>query len=251
MNSQAEPRYVFVPLAYATLIVAPAERPYSALMLLVTTLNSPTASGRRLHHLVRKALVAGAVGVVVDAIDQEVIEGRAQAIDVERAFARREAAGVQRGQADARRQQRQRRVFAAVEGQGLGLFAGNDLAAIARIGLQQHGARTDFNLFRQLADRHVEVDALARANGYLDVVDQRNREAVLLGRNHIRAGTNGEEFITTVGVAGFLIGHAGLGIGQRHLGARHHGARRILEGADDRAGLELGKGRRGEQRNRE
>jgi len=26
-------------------MVAPAERPYSALMLLVTTLNSPTASG--------------------------------------------------------------------------------------------------------------------------------------------------------------------------------------------------------------
>jgi hypothetical protein len=34
-----------VPLAYATLMVAPAARPYSALMLLVTTLNSATASG--------------------------------------------------------------------------------------------------------------------------------------------------------------------------------------------------------------
>src|SRR5689334_18089272 len=45
MNSHAEPRNVLVPLAYATLIVAPADRPYSALMLLVTTLNSPTASG--------------------------------------------------------------------------------------------------------------------------------------------------------------------------------------------------------------
>ena len=53
---------------------------------------------RRLHHLVREALVAGAVGVVVDAVDQEVVEGRAQAVDVERAFARREAAGVERRQ---------------------------------------------------------------------------------------------------------------------------------------------------------
>ena len=43
--SHADPRTVLVPLAYATLTVAPAERPYSALMLLVTTLNSPTASG--------------------------------------------------------------------------------------------------------------------------------------------------------------------------------------------------------------
>ena len=45
--------------------------------------------GRRLHHLVREALVARAVGVVVDAVDQEVVEGAAQAVDVERAFARR------------------------------------------------------------------------------------------------------------------------------------------------------------------
>ena len=46
---------------------------------------------RRLHHLVREALVARAVGVVVDAVDQEVVEHAAQAVDVERAFARRVA----------------------------------------------------------------------------------------------------------------------------------------------------------------
>ena len=45
MNSHADPRRRFVPLAYATLMVAPPDRPYSALMLLVTTLNSATASG--------------------------------------------------------------------------------------------------------------------------------------------------------------------------------------------------------------
>ena len=45
--------------------------------------------GRRLHHLIGEPLVAGAVGVVVDAIDQEVVEGAAQAVDVERALARR------------------------------------------------------------------------------------------------------------------------------------------------------------------
>ena len=42
---------------------------------------------RRLHHLIREALVARAVGVVVDAVDEEVVEGRAQAVDVERALA--------------------------------------------------------------------------------------------------------------------------------------------------------------------
>ena len=69
--------------------------------------------GRRLHDLVREALVAGAVGVVVDAVDQEVVERAAQAVDVERPLARR-VAGRQRRAAelDAGRQQRQRRVLA-------------------------------------------------------------------------------------------------------------------------------------------
>ena len=43
--------------------------------------------GRRLHHLVGEALVAGAVGVVVDAVDEKVVERTAQAVDVEGAFA--------------------------------------------------------------------------------------------------------------------------------------------------------------------
>ena len=44
-NSHAAPLKRFVPLRDATFTVAPALRPYSALMLLVTTLNSATASG--------------------------------------------------------------------------------------------------------------------------------------------------------------------------------------------------------------
>src|SRR5205823_3528102 len=44
-NSQPSPWIWLVPLRYATLTVAPAARPYSALWLLVTTRNSLTASG--------------------------------------------------------------------------------------------------------------------------------------------------------------------------------------------------------------
>ena len=44
--------------------------------------------GRDLHDLVREALVAGAVGVVVDAVEDEVVERAAQAVDVERRVAR-------------------------------------------------------------------------------------------------------------------------------------------------------------------
>ncbi len=45
--------------------------------------------GRRLHDLVREPLVAGAVGVVVDAVDQEVVERAPKAVDVQRALTRR------------------------------------------------------------------------------------------------------------------------------------------------------------------
>ena len=58
---------------------------------------------RRLHHLVREALVAGAVGVVVDAVEQVVVEGAAQAVDVERALARRWTRCRCRGRTGARR----------------------------------------------------------------------------------------------------------------------------------------------------
>ncbi len=44
-NSQPAPLKRLVPLLYATLTVPPALRPYSALMLLVTTRNSAIASG--------------------------------------------------------------------------------------------------------------------------------------------------------------------------------------------------------------
>ena len=156
---------------------------------------------RRLHHLVREALVAGAVGVVVDAVDQVVVERRAQAVDVERPFARRRAAGADRRRAHARRQQRQRRILAAVERQRLGLLAGDHLAAIARVGLQQDHPRADRHRFRHLADRHAEVDALAGANGDLHVVDERDREAGLLGRHHVGADAHGEELEVPVRVA--------------------------------------------------
>ncbi len=97
--------------------------------------------GRGLHHLVREALVRGAVGVVVDAVEQEVVEGRAQAVDVERPLARGRAAGVQRRQADAGAEQHQARVLAAVERQLDDLLGGHHLAALARVGLEARGRR--------------------------------------------------------------------------------------------------------------
>ena len=104
---------------------------------------------RRLHHLVREALVARAVGVVVDAVDQEVVEGAAQAVDVERALARRVARRQRRaGELDAGREQRQRRVLAGDERQGARLLAGDDLAALARVGLDERLTTRSLRLSR-------------------------------------------------------------------------------------------------------
>ena len=196
-NSQPDPRNWLVPLAYATLIVAPAGAAVLGAHVVGDDLELLHRVRRRLHHLVREALVARAVGVVVDAVDQEVVERRAQAVDVERALA---AAGGERRHAHARRQQRQRRVLAAVERQRPGLLAGDDLAAIARVGLQQHRARADFDLLGDLADGHRQIDALPGADRDLHVVDERDREAGLLGGDQIGADADGEELEVAVRV---------------------------------------------------
>ena len=68
-------------------------------------------------------------------------------------------------------------VLAAVERQRPSLLAGDDLAAIARVGLQQHGARADLDGLAHLPDCHRQLDALAGANRHLHVLDQRDGEA--------------------------------------------------------------------------
>ena len=129
--------------------------------------------GRRLHHLVGEALVARAVRVVVDAVDEEVIEHAAQAVDVERAFARRVPRRERRaGQLHARRQQRERRVLAAVQRQGAGLFARDHLAALARIGFDQRMRGRDIDSLGDLANRHLHVNPEPPADLELNVVDE-------------------------------------------------------------------------------
>ncbi len=94
--------------------------------------------GRRLHRLVREALVARAVRVVVEAVEQEVVERAPHAVDVEGAFTARDGAPrAQRRQADARAQERQRRVLAAIQRELHRLLARDELAALARIGFEE------------------------------------------------------------------------------------------------------------------
>ena len=69
---------------------------------------------RQLDHLVGEALVASAVGVVVDAVQDEVVERGLHAVDIERGLA---AAVGQAGTPHAGRQQRQIGVVASVQRQ--------------------------------------------------------------------------------------------------------------------------------------
>ena len=196
--------------------------------------------GRRLHHLVRKALVARAVRVVVDAVDQEVVERAAQAVDVEGAFARRPVrALVQRRLADAGRQQGERRVLAAVQRELAHLVAGDHLAPLARVGFDERQRRGDDDPLRQLPDRHRQIDAHARRDLHLNVVHERDGEAALLGRDDVDAGLHRDELVPAVLAGGARDRHAGLGIGQGDFCVRHRGAGTVFHRSNDGRGVEL------------
>ena len=200
--------------------------------------------GRRLHHLVREPLVARAVGVVVDAVDQEVVERAAEAVDVERAFARRAVGAlVERGLPDAGREQRERRVLAAVERELAHLVAGNHLPALARVGLEERRLRRHGDALGDLPDRQREVDAPPRGHLHFHVVHERDGEAGLLRGDDVDAGADGDELEPAVSAGDLGLRNAGRGVRQRDLRVGHGGAGRVADGADDGCGFELSSGR--------
>src|SRR5262249_7825117 len=84
-----------------------------------------------LNNLVGETLIAGAVGVVVDAIEQEVVEFAAAAVDVIRSVATAVGAILQRGFRYTRSQQREVGVGATIQRQLYDLLGVNELAARA------------------------------------------------------------------------------------------------------------------------
>ena len=195
---------------------------------------------RRLHHLIREALIACPVRVVVDAVDQEIIERAAEPVHIERAFPRRPGRALVQGRLpDAGRQQRERRILAAVQRQPAGLVACDHLTALARIGFDERRRGDHLDFLADLPDGHRQIDARSRADLHLHVVDERNRETWFLGRDDVRARLDGEELVQAGRVGCFHNRKPGLGVGQGHGRVGNHRAGTVAHGADDRCGVEL------------
>ena len=196
--------------------------------------------GSGLHHLVRETLVARAVGVVVDAVDEEVVEGAAQAVHVERAFARRARLVVVQGrQTNASREKGQRRVLPSVQRKRPRLIAGDDLSTRAGIGFDERGSARHLYLLAQLTDIHLCVDAQACTDLHTDVLDHGHGEAVLLHGQQVEARADIEELVIAFRVRVLRHRDAGRKIRQRHGRVRNHGVGRIANRAEHSGRFEL------------
>lgn len=113
--------------------------------------------GRRLLYLIREALVAGSVGIVVDAFEQVVVVGAAKTIHDEGTF----AAGRRWRLDNAGGEMSQARVGTAVERQfhhGCSVYR---VTALAGIGFQQCCGAGNLNRFRHCANLERKFHSLA------------------------------------------------------------------------------------------
>ncbi len=82
------------------------------------------------------------------------------------------------------------------------------------------GARGgDLDFLGELADRHLQIHTQTRADLDLHVVDERDREAGLLGGHDVEARLDGGELVVAVAARCLDDRDAGFDAGQRHLRA--------------------------------
>ena len=105
--------------------------------------------------------------------------------------------------------------------------------------LDQRGRRGDLDPLTDSPDFQTEIHALACANLYLQVGDQRARKSFLLRRHDIKTGLDGDEFIKAAVVRRARRGHACFDSGECHGGARHHSTAAVADRTYDRSGFEL------------
>ncbi len=197
---------------------------------------------RRLHHLIRKSLVAGAVGVVVETIQQVIAEGAAQSVHVERALAsqhRDVAAGADRRNLHAGSQQDERRILAAVQRQFAGGFVSDDLVSLAGLGLDQGRGAGCLHRFRHLSDGELQIDALARTYVDLDIVRYGCREAWHLRADLVSPDSDRRELVVAAAVGCRGRGDVGFEICECDFRALNYSSGRVPNGPQNTARIKL------------
>src|SRR5262249_31268056 len=144
------------------------------------------------------ALIAGAVGVIVHAIDEKVVERAALSVDVVAGVAAGDAAIFEYRFAHPGREQREIGVRAAVQRQGDDRRVGDYVAAAAGVGLDR-GCGADY--FYRLGDGahlQLKIDALVRVDGDGEFFRDRGFESVGLGLEFVASDFDIEERVAAV-----------------------------------------------------
>ena len=202
----------------------------------------------------RVSLVAGAVIIVVLAVQQKVVIGAAHAVHVERGLSRRAARreGNRHGRLDGiGRQQRQVRIVAAVQRQLHHLSRVDNLPVLARIRLQRGRGSRDIHGFGYRAHLHGHLDALARVDIHQHVLGGVLRETGVLHDHRVAAHLHVEEVEIPLFIRRDFGLNAHLLVDERDAGARNQGARGVVNGAEDFGGIVLRPQCGGEQRRKE
>jgi hypothetical protein len=240
LNSQALPETVRS-AAIGDVDRRARRRPYSALSLLVTTLNSSTASGGGCITWFEKPGCC-AVALLSTPSIRKLLKVLRSPFTLNAPSRGVPLLPAERRLPHTGREEGQREVFAAVEWKRPRLRAADHLTALARVGLDERRRAGDRHTFRKLPEGHLKIDAHARGHLHLNVLDERHCEAGLFGGHDVDARPDGEELVVPRGVRRFRAGDAGRGVGQRDRGAWNDGAGCVVDGADDGTGIELGVG---------
>ena len=198
----------------------------------------------QLHDLIRKALVAGAVGVVVHPVQHEIVERAPLPVDVVRSVPARDGAVFEHRLADARRQQRQIRIRPPVQREIQNLPRRHHLPAVARIGFEYRGGTGDRHALRDAAHLQGQIHPLVRVHGYRKPVRRSCLEARRFRLQTVIADADLEELIVALRVRGRRLLRSVRQVAENHLARNHHVAGLVFNRAEYRGGVELCEERR-------
>ena len=211
---------------------------------------------RGLGHLIRKTLIAGGIGIVVHAVQQEVVVSAPHAVGVEGAFARWNRVGVN-GAVDVHGEQGQVGVIAAVQGQLDDRRRADHLPAVARVRFENRRGAAHVHGLGDRAHLQRKVYALARAHHNGHVAARYFLEPGGLHFHHVSPHLHIEEVVISVFIGGGAGRNARILIRQRNACLRDDASGRVPHRAQDLGVFKLRQERRrgaqkdGEKRTRE